>query len=738
MAIVRLLLSPKLTPPWTIKGSVTLTRRLFSSSLEDGRKHESLSESNKEIGQKGVYWYSLGGLLTNLKEKITGNLNKTSGQDSISPKATVVSPEDVVPVTKVVSLQDVSDNKSFISPSIKEETLVSEMASRDISHSVSGVDTYGEKESVSDNKSFISPSIKNESFVSEMGSQDASQSVTGTDTYGERESTYVYKEKLDDSNSLEVFRLIPSSKDVSLRFRTQEASENQGNLKPDNGQSDKKKPSQKKLSNMFIDMFPNKEDSYTIRGSQSNMANQQGLFGKMLSDHICKIENISKENEEHMFSDSPQSPESLSSFLLSNASHDEKNGYLDAIREKKSSLSFETSNKTYVVPLEVSRDLGMKKLMDSLQCPDEYNGTVVADTNLSKHNSGDLVTKKSEEESKEEALVMQNQSLCAHASLASTTAKSLAKLSAGEEHRSNTIMLRFLKEPVERNFIVVAFSQLGDVTDVQEIPSSQGCIFKDALVTFKTNSAVKKALNKAYMMVNNQNVVMEATCKEDMVEKISIPNLIGDPDVPIGLVKEPNRTVKIHPLASDINLDQIKEALSFCRSDISKLIFGSSKTAVFVEFETEDGKERALAAHSFSILNKRSFISRIDTPRTTVARILNMSASSKRDIYKLCSPYGKIKQVITRGVSVVDVYFDVSVWPNMVTVLNSLNGKEIDGMKWVARPASSIIPPVILKALWEDPKEKRFVKRMIQNMVREIEKPLETSLSYTLVTDLLQ
>lgn len=66
-----------------------------------------------------------------------------------------------------------------------------------------------------------------------------------------------------------------------------------------------------------------------------------------------------------------------------------------------------------------------------------------------------------------------------------------------------------------------------------------------------------------------------------------------------------------------------------------------------------------------------------------------------------------------------------------------MNGKKVDGMKWVVRPATSVIPPEILKALWEDPKEKRYVKSVIQNLVREIEQPLDVTRSHTLVEDLL-
>lgn len=86
--------------------------------------------------------------------------------------------------------------------------------------------------------------------------------------------------------------------------------------------------------------------------------------------------------------------------------------------------------------------------------------------------------------------------------------------------------------------------------------------------------------------------------------------------------------------------------------------------------QTENGKERALAGHSVNIMNKRLFISRIDTPRTTVARISNLSISAVEEIRKVCVLYGQVRRVFNRGKGVVDVYFDISEWPNMLTILN--------------------------------------------------------------------
>ncbi|AEE76758.1 unnamed protein product [Arabidopsis thaliana] len=770
MAIARLL-SPKSTPQFNNRGFVILTRRWLSSSLEDGRKCERLSDSeastNKDIGQKVVHWYSLGGLISNLKQKIMGNvilMDKSSGEDSVLPKSPMVSSSDVA-VTKVVTLKNVAesencihssvkeeigsedasqsvaaDNKICITSSIKEESFVSEMGSQDASQSVAV-----------ENKNCISSSIKEESSVSEMGSQDASQSVAGIEACGKRESITVSNDRLGNINRLDglesgqgkVLRSIrtervdpseeQSSKDVTLGFLTEEVSESQtssrknmGKLQPAKGLFDKVKPPQNSLSKLFVNSDPYKEVKHPLRfetlsNSNSSMStgescsdagDQHSLFGKMLSDPVQEIKSIPNENDEHRLSDAPQNLSSLTSVLLRDWIDEQRSEDLAAIRERKSIFSLESSRNT-VAPMAVGT---MKKLMDSLNFPTD-NGTDAEANSLNSNSreekwisegnsamqNSDRFCAIEEEEPQGETFVMETQSLCSQDTLDATTVN----------------------------------PKFGAVLHVQEIPSIEGCIYKDALLTFETNTAVKKALKKGHVTVMNYNTVVEATSQEDMVERICIPDLIGDPDVPVALVKEPARTVKIHPLTHDFSSNQIKEALKFCRSNISKFTLGSSRTDAFVEFETEDGKERALAEHSISICNTQLFISRIDIPRTIVARISNLSKSAMRDVRALCVPYGQIRGVYIRGTGVADVFFDISEWPNMLAILNSMNGMEIDGKKLVVRPATTVIPPEILRVLWKDPREKRYVKSVIQNLVREIEQPLDATRCHTLITELL-
>ncbi|XP_009102625.1 uncharacterized protein LOC103828748 [Brassica rapa] len=638
MAMGRLLLTPKLNPHFSIRGFLPLTKRWSSSSsssLEDGRRSlERLPDSNKDIGQKGMHWYSFGGLLTNLKQKIMGNLpllNKPPFEEgSVLSKPPMLSSLDASAVEKVISLQNAAENKNSTPPTAKEE----------------------------------------ESLVSE---DDASQSVAIS---GRRETTTSVEKVMLDSNSLDGLKLA-QEKVLGL-------------LQAD--RVDKKESPQKKLSNMFINLHPDKEVKPRLRS-------------EALSNSISRLSTRESSRDEG----GPHVPVQKTKNVIKE--NDQKSGELVAIRERNPF----GSSRGAVVPVAVSRDSSIKKVIEYLHAP----------TNNGTKKSYLFCVTEEEEESK---------GLCSQATLAAaatsanqeSTEKSLDALSI-REHSPNRVVLRFLHEGFQNSDIVDSFSEFGAVLDFQEVPSLEGCIYKDALVTFETKSAVKKALKKGVVMLKHSSAIVEAVSQEDMVEKIRIPDLIGDPDVPVSLVKEPTRTVKIHPLDQSIGSNQIREALRFCKSDISKIIFGSSTTAAFIEFETEDGKERALAAHSVDVQNKQLFISRIDIPRTTVARISNLSGSMTGDLRKLCMPYGQIKQMFHRGKGVADVHFDISEWPNMLTILNSMNGKERNGKKWVVRPATTVIPHEILKVLWEDPQGMRYVKGLIKDMVREIEQPLDSA-----------
>ncbi|KAF3456753.1 hypothetical protein FNV43_RR01407 [Rhamnella rubrinervis] len=285
----------------------------------------------------------------------------------------------------------------------------------------------------------------------------------------------------------------------------------------------------------------------------------------------------------------------------------------------------------------------------------------------------------------------------------------------------NKLLVRFLDENVDKQKFQSAFGDCGPIMKIEQLSPIKGSIFKDMYVYFKTRKALQNALMKTDLTIGKSNVLVEATCSEEHVPKrILIPNPIGDPDVPVALVKNPTRTVMIKHLAIDISSHQLKQALGFCGSRISSVFFGSSSSVAYVEFETEDAKDLALAKHTIHIQGEKLSIFRIDVPRTTIVRISNFDDSNGcQKIEKICNSYGQVKNLFFRRSVMVDVHFKISEWPNMLNILNSLNGLKVDGKKWIAQPAP-VFPPEMLKLLWTQPEERKHVisvlRRLLQNL----------------------
>lgn len=240
------------------------------------------------------------------------------------------------------------------------------------------------------------------------------------------------------------------------------------------------------------------------------------------------------------------------------------------------------------------------------------------------------------------------------------------------------------------------------------------------MVLLQTGAGLQKALKKTDLVVEDVDVIMEGTSSLEIISnRISIPDLIGDPDVPGALVKNPTRTAVIKGLTLDMSWKHLEKALS-CGKGISGFIMGSSSSVAYVEFETEDAKEKAIAKHSFTVLGKCLQVFRIDAPRTTVARISNInSRKGEKKICSVCSHYGQVKNVVHRDHDTVDVHFKLAEWPSMLHILNSLNGKVVDDSQWVVQPAT-VYPPEILRALWSQPDGRKHVKAIIHNLLQKI------------------
>lgn len=101
----------------------------------------------------------------------------------------------------------------------------------------------------------------------------------------------------------------------------------------------------------------------------------------------------------------------------------------------------------------------------------------------------------------------------------------------------------------------------------------------------QTGKGLKEALKKTDLMIGKANVIVEAPSFVPDTTMILIPELIGDPDVPAALVKNPTRTVKIKQLAQDISSDQLQKALAFCNCGTSNFLLDSANSVAYVEFE---------------------------------------------------------------------------------------------------------------------------------------------------------
>ncbi|PPR91492.1 hypothetical protein GOBAR_AA29192 [Gossypium barbadense] len=294
-----------------------------------------------------------------------------------------------------------------------------------------------------------------------------------------------------------------------------------------------------------------------------------------------------------------------------------------------------------------------------------------------------------------------------------------------EGYKDNEVLVRFLTKNVKKLNILAAFSDCGPIMKVEELSSTKESSFKDFLVHFKSREGSQLALKKDDLMVMETEAFVEPTSSEDTAGAIiSIPDPISDPEAPTALLKNPTKTVKVKNLCEDISLQQLKDALAFHHSSISNIFLGSTTSVLYVEFETEDAKERALAQQSILVSGKELLILRIDAPRTTVVRISNINPTSK--VWTICNSYGQVKYLAKRGVGVVDVHFKLAEWPNMLNIVNNLNGIEVDENRWLAQPAP-VFPVEILRALWSRPEERRHVNCMIYRLLRELEEPISAT-----------
>ncbi|KAL6526612.1 hypothetical protein OROGR_015702 [Orobanche gracilis] len=287
-----------------------------------------------------------------------------------------------------------------------------------------------------------------------------------------------------------------------------------------------------------------------------------------------------------------------------------------------------------------------------------------------------------------------------------------------KETDENRVLVRFLRKTLAEDFILQHFNSCGEILDFEFRNTGQS-LFRSAYICFKTREGLMKARQKSGECLSNWIINVESANSVKNV-KIPIPSLIGDHDVPVALVKNPTRTIKIKKLTSGISSYHIKEALAFCESNVSGYFLGSSYSVAYVEFETEIGKERALAKQFINVLGRDLVMLKIDCPRTTVVRIVsNINSVGIPNLLSVCRSLGDVKFWIRRNNDILDVHFGFAEWPKMLEILNRLNGLEVKGVRLQAEPAP-VYPPDVLLALWCQPEERKHLKGTMQVLLRKL------------------
>ncbi|XP_073276278.1 uncharacterized protein [Primulina huaijiensis] len=290
---------------------------------------------------------------------------------------------------------------------------------------------------------------------------------------------------------------------------------------------------------------------------------------------------------------------------------------------------------------------------------------------------------------------------------------------SSKESNDNRVVVKLLRKAATVEHIIETFKRCGTISNI-EILDVEGPLFKTAYIHFETRKGFQRAIGQIDMLGRHGVVTVKSATSNKNVT-VPVPNLIGDPNVPTVLIKNPSRTVKIKPLTPAVRLHHIEEALSFCDSNVSGYFLGVKNSVGFIEFETEIGKERALVKHSINVLGKQLAVLRIDVPRTTVVRVSYIDSIPHENIMSVCSSFGKVRVPIIRCPGILDVHYKLTEWPNMWNILNRLNGVQIEGRRLRAEPAP-VFPTDILSALWHQPKERKGVKKTALALLEKLRK----------------
>ncbi|XP_078167754.1 uncharacterized protein LOC144562411 isoform X2 [Carex rostrata] len=297
----------------------------------------------------------------------------------------------------------------------------------------------------------------------------------------------------------------------------------------------------------------------------------------------------------------------------------------------------------------------------------------------------------------------------------------VAPIPISKEKSKYGLFVSFLDKTISVSDVCRAFDGCGTQHEVS-FTSKKLAQFNCANVFFKAEQGLKNALNNTDPVICNTDVVarpMASLLSKRLIVHADL--VVQDPDFPANLLKYPSRSVAIKGLTENLPFNHLRSALGLW-GPISGVAIGKSNSSLYVEFETEESKERVLEAASVTVLGKKLQIYRVHAPKTTVVRVFKVnSQTDERKIQEISNKFsdGKVKRVVQRGTDIFDVHFKLSELPKMLKILNSLNGLVVDQSQWVVQPAT-FFPVGIIQSLWDDPHGRKQVQDIFNNLCMKV------------------
>lgn len=231
-------------------------------------------------------------------------------------------------------------------------------------------------------------------------------------------------------------------------------------------------------------------------------------------------------------------------------------------------------------------------------------------------------------------------------------------------------------------------------------------VFADSVPTTLSNEECRKGNGVVNVQIKPGSDKQNETCPSIIGNEApcAFPskqkplNVFSEEKTTASLSEDAKFTVCVEQHPPDIGLREITSVLSFYGDVVGSFrrTRNDGVIATFIEFMTDEAKEKALAAQRLHICGKQLQIKRVDQFMTTVVRISNASTeTTEREVLFACEACGKVDIVRRRGSGTFDVYFKVRELPNMSNILNRLNDVTIDQGKWKVFPAPLVHPGAV-------------------------------------------